>query len=365
MGKSLLAAALAASVSLLGEPLRNTDHSLDEFPRLEGERDDAPRIQRAVDASPSGVLRIGPGIYNIASMVNVTNLCSIEMNKSAVLRAVAEMPYVLRVDNAPLFGDWNALPGRSYRRQDYGMFVTGGRIDGNGLASCMMLDGFQHYTLRDVSFFNGKKYGLAVDAEEGTGYELIADNLYFKCFLSGLAGNTAFFLNGGDCHVTDCIVVDYTIGFHLPKGGSNRLTRCHVWGGTVPPPREGEPCEMLKDSVCFKIGGASAILRDCYADTGKVGFEIEAWDTRLLGCSYFNNKMFGLDDIVVFKHIRGRLLVADGSIIKTADHLKVYEGCGLVKWRDMLYANFAPGDDTPGAVEFDKPAKQGELNLAQ
>ena len=357
-------AALAAAFALVGAAECRADHTLEEFPRLEGETDDAARIQRAVDACPSGVLSIGSGVYEIARMVNVTNLCSIELNKSAILRAVAEMPFVLRVNNEPVLGNWNALPLRADRRQDYGMFVTGGRIDGNGLASCMMLDGFQHYTLRDVSFLNGRKYGLAVDAEEGTGYELVAENLYFKCFLPGLAGNTAFFLNGGDCHVTDCISVDYTVGFHLARGGSNRLTRCHVWGGPIPPPRKGEPCEMLKDSVCFKVASASCILRDCYADTGKIGFEIDAYDTRLLGCSYFNNRVFHLDDITVIRHLSGRLLVADGAVVKTAPHLKVYEGCGLVKWHNMMYSGFGPDDDTPGAADFGEQTAPKELQLA-
>ena len=33
-----------------------TDHSVDEFPRLAGEADDAPRFQRAVDACRGGGL---------------------------------------------------------------------------------------------------------------------------------------------------------------------------------------------------------------------------------------------------------------------------------------------------------------------
>ena len=277
-------------------------------------------------------------------MVSVTNLCSLEMDKSAVLRAVAEIPFVLRVNGEQLLGDWEALPHDSVRRQDYGMFVTGGRIDGRGLASCMALDGFRHYTLRDVTFLNGKAFGLAVDDEDGTGYELIAENLYFKCFLSGLAGNTALFLNGGDCHVTDCISVDYTVGFHLARGGANRLTRCHVWGGPIR--------ESLDNSVCFKITSRQSILRDCYADTGKTGFEIDAKYTRLLGCSYISNTSFGLDGITVIRHLSGRLLVADGSIVKSAEHFTVYDGCGTVKWRDMMYSGFSSGDDTPGVIDF-------------
>ena len=325
------------------------DHSLAEYPRLPGETDDAPRIQRAVDATPSGVLDIGPGLYKIAQTVSVTNLCSLRLDGTARLLAVAQMDFVLRVNNAPLY---ESLDWYSARRNDYSMFVSGGMIDGNGLASCMMLDGFHHYTLRDTVFLNGKRYGLAVDAEDGTGYELVAKNLYFQCTMPGLAGNTAFLLNGGDCHATDCIVVDYTIGFHLPRNGSNRLTRCRVRGGTVPPAAAGEPPEMLKNSVCFKLGSHSAILRDCHADVGATGYEIDTKDTRLIGCTAGGGEVAGLDSVTHIRHVSGRLLATDCAFAKNAANCQAYEGCGRVQWRDAIYTGFGPGDNCPGAADF-------------
>ena len=345
----------------------SADHALDEFPRLDGECDDTARLQRAVDATPSGVLRIPAGVYLVSSTVMVTNLCSLEMNKSAILRAVKEIPFVLHVDISIMR---ESLPPRDDRRRDYGLFLSGGRIDGNGLASCMALDGFHHFTMRDAAFLNGRRYGLLVNGKDLSCNELVADNLYFACFLRGLAGNTAVCVCGGDSHYTDCIAVDYTIGFHLKKGGSNRLTRCHVWGGHVPPPREGEPREMLKGSINYKVESSAAILRDCYADTGEVGFEIAAWDTRLLGCSYYSNKRFGLDDITIIRHKFGRLLVSDALFVKSAPHVKVYEGCGKVAWRDIIYSGFGPGDDCPGALVVDaggqsKPPAASPLDLSK
>ena len=44
-----------------------SDHSVAEFPRLEGETDDAPRFQRAVDACyGGGVLSVPSGDYELA-----------------------------------------------------------------------------------------------------------------------------------------------------------------------------------------------------------------------------------------------------------------------------------------------------------
>ncbi len=330
------------------------DHSLDEFPRLDGETDDTARFQRAVNATPAGVLTVPRGVYEISSTIRVSNRCSFDLNKNAILRAVKPMRVVMEIDGRM---------GSGVRPHDYNVFFKGGVVDGDGLASCVVVKGFAHYTMKDCTLLNGKEYGLRVDK----GYEMVANNVYCKCTKSGLAGNSGFYINGGDSHYTDCIVVDYTIGFNLKSGGSNRLTRCHVWGGPIPPPKPGELPEMLKGSVNFKIDCSSAILRDCYADTGEVGYEVNGWDTRLLGCSYFNNKNFKLDHITIIRHTRGRLLVTDGAFVKTTPNYKVYEGCGQVEWRNMMYSGFGPNDDCPGALSFKKssPKDQPALKLAE
>ena len=59
----LLAIVAFCASSAFGAVPDAADTSLTDFPRLAGETDDAPRLQRAVDASPSGVLSIGPGVY--------------------------------------------------------------------------------------------------------------------------------------------------------------------------------------------------------------------------------------------------------------------------------------------------------------
>ena len=333
---------------------------LSDFPVRPGEDDDSARIQRAVDATSSGVLRIPGGLYRISETIWITNRCSIEMHKTAVLRAVKPMDYVIHVDHTKA----KKLPKGDFRCDDYNLFVVGGKVDGDGLASCLYIAGFEHFTMRDMAFLNGKEAGLRVHG----GYELIANNLYFKCVKPGLAGNCALYTTGGDSHYTDCISVDYTVGFRIGKGGSNRLTRCHVWGGPLPPVRKGEPREMLKDSVNFWVdGAASVILRDCYADTGKTGYLIDGWDTRMLGCSYFNNKLFGLDGIVIIRHKAGRLLVADGAFVKNASDVKTYEGEGEVCWRDVMYSGFDSTDDCPGAVRCNgkKSISSEALKLAE
>jgi len=318
------------------------DINLDTFPRNEGETEDSARIQRAVDTCTGGVLYIPKGVYRLKSPVVVKNCCSLLLHKSAVLKAVNEMSYVLIYDAAASYpnvaeSNGHLTPSGDYDSEDWNLFVIGGVLDGSGLASCMLLNSFKHFTMRDMSMRNGKLYGLRVE-EEGSlwTYELIASNLYFKCTIPGLAGNTAVSSRGGDSHYVDCICVDYTIGFDLISGGSNRLTRCHVWGGPIPPRKEGEPPEMLIDSINYRIGSSDTILTDCYADTGQIGYEINA-DTRLLGCSYFNNYEYKLDHIIVIRRLSGRLLVSGGLFRKTSPNAELYVGSSEnVTWRDNI-----------------------------
>lgn len=328
----------------------SADRSLAEFPRQDHETDDSPRIRRAIGTCPSGVLYVPAGIYEIASPVIVDNLCSLFLHKSAIFRAVREMDYVLEIDGDLQHNKALRTPDMP---QDYNLFFRGGQIDGNGLASCLALRRYCHFTLADSTMLNGKKAGLTVDDGQRYGYEVIVNNLYCKTVIPGLAGNIGLDIYGGDSHYTDVVVVDYTIGFRMTDHAwANRLTRCHVWGGPIPPPKEGELPEMLKDSICFDIHQGGNILRDCYADTGAIGFLIDA-PTRLLGCNYFTNPAFKLDDITCIKHTSGSLEVADSSFTKMAEHQTIYDGSGEnVIWHDNQYPGYPPEE-----IPFSQDAK--------
>ena len=60
------------------------DHALDEFPALPNEQDDTARIQRAIDATPSGVLYVPKGLYRVSSPIVVTNLCSLDLHRAVI-----------------------------------------------------------------------------------------------------------------------------------------------------------------------------------------------------------------------------------------------------------------------------------------
>lgn len=49
---------------------------------------------RAVQDCQGGVLYFPAGVYEIAEMLVIRNCCSLLLHKSAVLKAVKEMPFV-------------------------------------------------------------------------------------------------------------------------------------------------------------------------------------------------------------------------------------------------------------------------------
>ena len=323
---------LCAVISLFAlEASAVSDHSIAEFPRLAGETDDAPRFQRAIDACyGGGLLTVPGGNYTISRTVFVTNLCSVEMSPGARIKAVAEMDWMFKINQM-----WQYNPKTAPKDVEpniYNLTFRGGTLDADGKASCLAIDNYRHFTLENATFLNGRVYGVGIETE-GLGYEMTANNLYFKTLIPGLAGNTALYTKGGDSQYTDIIAVDYTVGIRVLYGGANRFTRCHIWGGPVGSKerKPGELPEMLKRSVCFKSNGTGVIFRDCYADTGEIGYWIKGGDAQLFGCYYFNNTGFGLKDVTVIRQDGGKLRCDGNNLLGQTPETKLYVGSPKAK----------------------------------
>lgn len=301
---------------------------------------DGEWLQAAIDKNPESELYIPSGVYQIEKTLQVRGGVSLRLDKGAVLVAVKEMDFVVECDaTARTFTKASEIAGHNV--PDYNLYLTGGTIDGAGLASCMIVNNYFHYTIRETTFLNGKRYGLKVPA---SGYELFVFNCYFKCTVSGLLENAAVYSEGGDSHFVDIVSVDYRIGFDMQGNiGANRLTRCHVWGGPLGYTKEGGKSEMLENSVGFRCVSRDNFLRDCYADTSHVGFDIYEW-TRMIGCAYANNPLFGLEDTIVIRHNCDDPLIIDHSFFCKAlpqDGVRLrsslFEGSKKnVKWGDNM-----------------------------
>jgi len=361
-GRGLFSCVLLSALTAFGAS-GEWDVNLADFPRLAGETDDAPRFMRAVAAAPNGVLHVPKGEYDIAAMLHITNRCSLSMHPAAHLVAREKMKYVVFWDGA---ADYHALSvynpdGSVY--DNLNLFIKGGDIDGNGLASCLAIANAHHFTLADISLHNGLVTGLCVTRETGGHlYELIANNVYCKSTKSGLAGNVGIECQVCDCHFTDCIIVDYTKGIRV-TGGSNRFTRCHIWGGTVPPKgmgfkewsdayarrkkmesarkwtaederaqlARGVP-EMLPCSTAFECTGWANVFDGCYADTAEIGFDVRNGAT-IISSGFYNNPRMGLRKSTAIVHRGGKLCVAFSDFNGGAKCEKLYEGGGKnVEW---------------------------------
>lgn len=342
------------------------DANLRDFPRLAGEGDDAPRFRRAIASAPNGVLEVPKGEYEIASPLVVTNRCSIEMHPAAHLVATKEMDFVLTWDGAADYHSLTVFNDDGSVYDNCGLFIRGGDIDGRGLASCLRIGNAHHFTLADVTLHNGRKTGLALTRWNGGHmYELVANNVYCKTNMKGLAGNVGVDIEVADCHLTDVFVIDYTVGIRV-GGGSNRLTRCHVWGGTVPPKgmglrewssfygevkrrgwspeiekdvlSKGLP-EMLADSIAFDIPGGGHVIDGCYADTAEIGFRVSGNENVITKSGFFNNPRMGLRKSTAIVHTGGVVQFEGCKFTGAAGTEHLYEGKGEnVVWQSNIVA---------------------------
>ena len=291
---------------------------LQDFRRQEGETDDSGRLQRAVDATRGGILYVPMGSYRIASTVTVSNGCALALHQNARLVAAADMDYVLRIANG----------GGTSR--DCGDFITGGVIDGRGRAGCLSVDGCWTLRIEGVRLLDPKTCGLHVASG---GARVLAKGIRVLTQAKGLGGNTGLFLEGDNGHYADIDVRECTTGVRI-GGAANRLAGVRAKGGSR--------TEMLDGSTGFLIEGPGTILRECDVDTRSVGFDVRAaGETRLLGCAWRCKAGVGLDDVVIVRRsgADGSLLVSDGVFTRaSAQQVRVCDGAGEVRWRDILYA---------------------------
>ena len=333
------------------------DHSLLNYDRIPGESGESAWIQRAIDDNPDGVLYIPKGEYAITEPLFIRNRCSLLMHPNARLIAAEEMDFVLTYDGNMNFHQLTLFREDGSVYDPLNVFIKGGDIDGNGKASCLLLANAHHFTLADIALHNGKKYGLNIGGNLGGRlYEVVANNVYCKCTQKGLAGNVGIYTNECDEHFTDCFVVDYTVGVQL-DGGGNRLTRVHVWGGTVPPKSmsveewsvyygknkiinnngqytpeldadilsHGMP-EMLENSVNFLLNSGSNMLESCYADTATIGYKVIGDNNVLMGCGTFNNRLMGLRNMLGIENHAKKLTVTACTLSKGTESDRHFSG---------------------------------------
>ena len=132
------------------------DTILTDFQRLGGEIDDSARIQRAIDATPNGILCIPKGDYTLAKPLFIKNRCSLDMHPAARLIATEEMEFVLTYDGNANFLELTLYNDDGTIYDNLGLFIRGGDIDGNGKASCLLLANAHHYTISNIALHSSE-----------------------------------------------------------------------------------------------------------------------------------------------------------------------------------------------------------------
>lgn len=221
------------------------------------------------------------------------------------------------ISNIPDYKGGYSLPNE--RQQ-----VTGGCIDGNGVANCLKVNGYQGFQVSNISFLNPLNYGFNCQG----GYEMIVS----KCTCRNYIDNTekvaqliGFKIGGTDQHISDCTAVDTHVGFSI-EGSSDRLSRCHHWCGPV----DCQSGKYIPNSISFLIKQLDAILVACYADTSEINYKVESTgDAQLIGCGSFSNTSAFTVNKCTRLYADGKVTVIGGryiSGVSSGGDLKILDG---------------------------------------
>ena len=248
--------------------------NISEYPRLSGETDDSGRLSRAVNGNPNGVILFPKGEYILTRPLVIENHCSLYLAKEAKIKAAVKMEFLI---------DWNG--GMENLFHDYGMFMTGGVIDGAGISGGIRLRNIHHLTMRDM-WLKDCTTGLSVGSREDyKNYELMASNLYLRNEI-GIPGSVGIDIpSHADHYLDDIIVVDYETGFRI-NSYSTYLSKCHSWVTDIIPD--------IKKTIAFDIGGGCVTLSDCYVDTSNIGVRVRGAHCRMSNvCGYHCDRYGG------------------------------------------------------------------------
>ena len=111
------------------------DNILSDFLKLDLDKSDSERIQRAIDATENGILYIPKGDYSIKTPLLIKNRCSLKMHPAARLVAEQEMDFVLTYKPDGAYHKLTMFNADGSVYDNLGLFIEGGDIDGNGKAS--------------------------------------------------------------------------------------------------------------------------------------------------------------------------------------------------------------------------------------
>jgi len=132
------------------------DLCLKNYEKKQNDTSDSQRINRAINDCGDGVLFIEKGEYLIDEPIVITNGCCLMLHKSATLKAVKKMDFIITIDCEHSKDEHDFMGEAKEINLNLNQFFSGGVLDGNGLASC-------------IKHFPG--YGENTDTHKGTAHD--------------------------------------------------------------------------------------------------------------------------------------------------------------------------------------------------
>lgn len=304
--------------------------SITDFGVLGNGGDETNLIKDAILQSSGKVLYFPAGVYGINNTLTINNEVSLELDANAKIIALTPMDVMIE------WGKYNVYSEHH--------FIKGGIIDGMNKAKILInLSWFRHFTLKDTIFLNSIEKGIVLRSHEEDihSVEAIVDNIYFENKTNTYINNTALVVNTTDSHISNVIMVNYTIGVELHNSG-NRLFRIHPWVTHA---------NRLNISKSFVNDASNNTFTECLADSTAIGYEINK-NARILHSGYYCNESFTPTNIQIFNYNTTNnpfLIVENGlfEIKKQCENITVINEDALnekVTFNNCIYINI-PGKE--------------------
>ncbi|MEX0049602.1 hypothetical protein AB2T85_03050 [Clostridium butyricum] len=219
------------------------------------------------------------GQYNLTSTINFLYGASLSLHKEAEIIAQESMDVMFSFSNTDLTLGQNLAKAIRHQR------IIGGTINGNNKAKiCIKAQGFQDFIIKDTriqNFINKGIYSLEPAAE------LKIDNIYFFNETSAideidnLSDNIAMDIQSTDNYISNCTIVDCSIGVVIGAGG-NYIDKVHYWINCS---------ERIPYSIAFWTQSTGyARWLHCVSDTAMIGFKCGATTVWIDQCEIITSQ---------------------------------------------------------------------------
>lgn len=216
--------------------------------------DQTPAIRAALDAYPRETFYFPPGNYRLNTPLVIEKENSLILDDAVLFAGQTMDTMVTYIHNN----------GTHLYTED--KRIIGGLFDGQNKAKTLLsLNKLMRFSLRGSTFRDGINRGIVTG---NVGAEIFANDLrFYNTLATNFADNVAIESRMGDCHYTDVVIRDWTVG--VDTYGS-KWTRVHPWIG---PDYQAAPHATYRyplSRAFIAYGGAT--FTDCFSDCYRYSF---------------------------------------------------------------------------------------------